>query len=159
MRPTAMVACAHADGKELRVAIDPDNAVVELCAQGMEAEGAGRWRDAEALFRQAWGISSDDYERCIAAHYAARHQDGPLETLRWNARCLRFADRVGDARVAGFYPSLYLNLGHAHEQRGARRQAEVCYHAAEAHLSALPDGPYRDMVRDGVLRGLQRLRE
>jgi hypothetical protein len=152
-----MVACAHPYGKELRVAIDPDNPVVKLCAQGMEAEGAGRSSDARALFEQAWGTAGDDYERCIASHYLARHQDGPRETLRWNARCLRFADRVGDARVTGFYPSLYLNLGHAHEELGERRRAEQCYRAAEAHLSALPDGPYGDMVRDGVGRGLQRL--
>lgn len=77
-----MVASAHLHAKELRVAIDPDNAVVKLCAQGMQAEGAGRRGDARALFEQAWEIAGDDYERCIAAHYLARHQDGPGLTRR-----------------------------------------------------------------------------
>lgn len=90
------------------MAIDPDNAVAKLCAHGMEAEGAGRFNEAKALFEQAWETAGDDYERCIAAHYLARHQDGPQEILRWNAACLRRADCAGDARVAGCYPSLYL---------------------------------------------------
>jgi tetratricopeptide (TPR) repeat protein len=124
----------------------------------MEAEGAGRPDEAKALFEQAWEIAEDEYERCIAAHYLARHQDGPQETLRWNAESLRCADCVGDVRVAGFYPSLYLNMGRAHEQLGESRQAEECFRAAEAHLPALPAGPYGDMVRDAVKRGLLRLR-
>jgi hypothetical protein len=154
-----MVVCGRPNGKEQCVAIDPENPVVKLCALGMEAEGAGRPGEARSLFEQAWRTAGDDYELCVAAHYLARHQEGPRETLRWNAACLRYADRVGDERVAGFYPSLYLNMGHSHEQTGELRQAEECYRAAEARLSSLPDGPYGDMVRDGVARGLARLEE
>ncbi len=139
--------------------IDPDNPVVQLCADGMRAEAEGRADEAKALYEQAWEAAGDDYERCIAAHYLARHQNGPEQALHWNAECLRYADRVGDERVTGFYPSLYLNMAHSHEQLGDRQRAEECYHAAEAHFSALPDGPYADMVRDGVARGLERLRE
>ena len=138
--------------------IDPGNPVVKLCADGMSAEAEGRADEAKALFEQAWEAAADDYERCIAAHYLARHQDGPEQTLRWNAECLRYADLVGDERVAGFYPSLYLNMAHSHEQLGDPRKAEECYRVAEEHFSALPDGPYGDMVRDGVARGLERLR-
>ena len=137
--------------------IDPDNPVVKLCADGMSAEAQEHAEQAKALYEQAWEIAADDYERCIAAHYLARHQDGPEHTLRWNEICLRHADLVGDDRVAGFYPSLYLNIAHSHEQLGHRQRAEQCYHAAEPHLPALPDGPYGDMVRGGVARGLERL--
>jgi tetratricopeptide (TPR) repeat protein len=139
--------------------IDPSNAVVRLCADGMSAEAEGRVTEAKALFERAWEAAADDYECCIAAHYVARHQDGPEQTLRWNAECLRYAELVGDERVAGFYPSLYLNMGHSHEQLGDLQKAEECYRAAEARLSALPDGAYGDMVRDGVARGLERLRQ
>jgi tetratricopeptide (TPR) repeat protein len=138
--------------------IDPDNPVVKLCADGMSAEAQERPGEAKALYEQAWEIAADDYERCIAAHYLARHQDGPEQTLRCNEVCLRYADLVGDERVAGFYPSLYLNIAYSHEQLGDLQRAEECYHAAEAHLSDLPEGPYGDMVRDGVARGLERLR-
>jgi hypothetical protein len=139
--------------------IDPANPVVRLCADGMSAEAEGRADVAKSLFEQAWEAAADDYERCIAAHYLARHQDDPTQTLHWNEVCLSYADLVGDERVAGFYPSLYLNIAHSHEQLGDRQRAEECYHAAEAHFSGLPDGPYGDMVRDGVARGLKRLRE
>lgn len=139
--------------------MDPDNEVVKLCADGMTAEMEGRADEAKDLFEQAWAIAADDYERCVAAHYVARHQDGPQQTLHWNEECLRYAELVGDERVAGFYPSLYLNIGHSCEQLGDRRRAEEGYRAAEEHFAALPDGPYGDMVRDGVARGLERLRE
>ena len=138
--------------------IDPENPVVKLCAEGMSAEAEERAGEAKALYEQAWGIAADDYERCIAAHYLARHQDGPEQTLHWNEMCLRYADLVGDDRVAGFYPSLYLNIAHSHQQLGDLQRAEEGFHAAEANLSALPEGPYGDMVRDGVARGLERLR-
>jgi hypothetical protein len=139
--------------------IDPHNPVVKLCADGMSAESEGRPDEAKESFEQAWEAAADDYERCIAAHYLARHQGGPEQRLHWNAECLRYADLVGDERVAGFYPSLYLNMAHSHEEHGDPQLAEECYRAAEARFSALPDGPYGDMVRDGVARGLERLQE
>jgi hypothetical protein len=83
----------------------------------------------------------------------------PQQTLHWNAECLRYAVLVGYERVTGFYPSLYLIMGHSHEQLGDLQDAEECYRAAEAHLSALPAGPYGDMIRDGVAQGLERLRQ
>ena len=138
--------------------MDPDNPVIRLCADGMSAETAGRTDEAQGLFEQAWAIATDDYERCVAAHYVARHQDGPELTLQWNEECLRCAELVGDQRVAGFYPSLYLNIGHSYEQLGDRQRAEEGYRAAEEHLAVLPEGPYGDTVRDGVARGLERLR-
>ena len=53
--------------------MDLNNLVVKLCAEGMQAEFAGKLDDARALFMQAWEQSQDDYEACIAAHYVARH--------------------------------------------------------------------------------------
>ena len=45
---------------------DPHNHVVKLCAQAMEAEGA---ENAVRLFEQAWNAATNDFEKCIAAHY------------------------------------------------------------------------------------------
>lgn len=53
---------------------DPENVVVRLCAQGMQAEAEGRDAQARDLFLQAWEAAEDDYDACIAAHYLARHQ-------------------------------------------------------------------------------------
>jgi hypothetical protein len=137
--------------------VDPDNPIVKLCAAGMQAEAAGLPDEARALYEQAWNAAPTDWERCVAAHYLARQQPTPQETLRWNEECLRYADAVDDETVAGFYPSLYLNIGHSHEMLGDGQKAAEGYRNAERTLSILPPGPYADMVRDGVARGLERV--
>lgn len=137
--------------------VDPDDPIVRLCAEGMQAEAAGRDGDAKALFGRAWEEAADDYERCVAAHYVARHQDGADATLHWNRECLRYAESVDDERVAGFYPSLHLNIGYCLEQLGDLAGAMESYRAAEARLADLPEGPYGEMIRDGVARGMARV--
>jgi tetratricopeptide (TPR) repeat protein len=136
--------------------MDPENAVVKLCAAGMAAEGEGRAADAKALFEQAWDRSRDDFEACIAAHYVARHQPTPEATFEWNERALRRAEAVGDERVRGFFPSLYLNYAHSLEQLGRIGEARSCYDLAATKLDDLPPGGYADLVRSGIRAGQRR---
>jgi hypothetical protein len=136
--------------------IDPENPVVRLCAEGIAAEGQSRHKDAVALYREAWAIHTDDYEACIAAHYLAREQETLQESLDWNQRALDHALAVDEARIAGFLPSLYLNLGWSHEVLGDSGKARACYLAGAARLQELSAGPYTDVVRDGITRGLER---
>jgi len=110
--------------------VDPNNPIVRLCVEGMECEGMGRFEDAARLFLSAWNQSADDFERCIAAHYVARHQRNPIETLKWNQQSLDYANAVADERVREFYPSLYLNMGKAHEDLGNREVAKQFYEMA-----------------------------
>jgi hypothetical protein len=79
--------------------MDPNNAIVRLCAEGMEPEMKGQIDEAARLFAMAWDRSSDDFERCIAAHYVARHQKTEAEALRGNQGSLRHAK-------ASEYPSV-----------------------------------------------------
>jgi len=139
--------------------MDPENPVVKLCAQGMEAELAGRPVEARDLFTRAWEARTDDYDACVAAHFVARHQATPEETLRWNEEALTRARAVADGRVHGFYPSLYLNLGHSHEQLGRLDDARRFYELAAASATDLPPDPYGDTVRDGIARGRERVAE
>lgn len=88
---------------------------------------AGKADEAKCLHQEAWEARTDDYEACIVAHYLARVQRTPDEVLNWNRESLRYADAVNDERVAGFYPSLYLNMGKAYEDLGKRRGAEVLW--------------------------------
>jgi tetratricopeptide (TPR) repeat protein len=136
-------------------AMDLDDAVVRLCAEGMQAEAAGRNEAAHALFEQAWDAATDDYGACVAAHYLARHQTTPEDVLRWNQECLERADRVGDERVRGFYPSLHLNLARAHEELGDAERAQEHYRQAAARLQDVPAGPYRDGMRFTVAAALR----
>ncbi len=120
--------------------INPENPVIHLCIAGTQAEFRGQTVEARALYLQAWNLASDDYEACIAAHYLARFQDDPSETLRWNHEALRRADSVGGERVASFYPSLYLNMGRSQELLGEQAEAEK-YYALAAALGVVHQDP------------------
>lgn len=137
--------------------MDPENPVIQLCIEGMKAEAEGKPEEARLLFLQAWQQSTDDYDACVAAHYVARHQRTPEETLYWNQESLTRADAVNDERVDAFYPSLYLNMGKACEDLGDIEQARKYYQLALARADGLPEGRYADMVHDGIKRGLQRV--
>ena len=120
--------------------MDTTNPVIQLCIQGALAEFEHRIDDARMLYRQAWDLHADDYEACVAAHYMARFQDTPEETLRWNQIALEQANAVSDERVTEFYPSLYLNLGRSHEVLGDQIEAQRYYElAAELGVIHQPD--------------------
>jgi|SRR5215207_4521350 len=137
--------------------MNPDNPVVRLCAEGMNAEGEGRPDEARRLFQQAWDESTDDFEACVAAHYLARHQETPEETLRWNQESLVRADAVADDRVRSFYPSLYLNLGKAHEELGQLAEARRYYTLASRRVGALGEDGYGEFLRRGIAAGQDRV--
>jgi hypothetical protein len=110
--------------------MDLTNPVIQLCMGGSRAEFEHRFEDARALYQQAWEARTDDYEACIAAHYVARFQPTPEESLRWNQLALDHAEAVHDERVTDFYPSLYLNLGRTHETLGNQAEAQKYYNLA-----------------------------
>src|SRR3954466_884063 len=101
--------------------IDPTNPVVALCAQGMAMEGTPD--AARLLFEQAWDARCDDYDAAIAAHFLARHQPTPEDTLRWNEVAARHAEQIEDGRAEALLPSLYLNLADALAKVGQRDAA------------------------------------
>lgn len=137
--------------------MNPENPVVKLCVQGMEYESKGNVEGASRLFLSAWDQSRDDFERCIAAHYVARRQKSPEEVLMWNQRSLDYARAVGDEKVSGFFPSLYLNMGKAYEDLGKRENARGFYAMTVEVLSSLPDNEYGRMIRDAIQRALERV--
>lgn len=140
--------------------MDPEHPVVKLCAAGMQAEAAGRPAAAAALFLEAWESRTDAYGACVAAHYVARHQETAEQTLAWNQRALDEAAAVEEDRVASFYPSLYLNLGHSHEVMGDADTARRLYRLAAERMDALPaDDPYARLVRRGIEEGCRRVGE
>lgn len=145
--------------------LDPENPIVRLCAEGMQAEFQGRYADARRLFQAAWETHQDDLEASIAAHYLARHQETPGETLHWNQLALDYAQKAsatspadgqGDG-LAGFFPSLYLNMGWSYEQLEDLPEAARYYQRAAETLDRLPDSPYRDTVALGIQNGLARV--
>lgn len=136
--------------------MDPNNPIVKLCSEGMQAEFEGRYDDARALFTQAWESSTDDYEACVAAHFLARQQESPGDALKWNQEALNRANAVGDESVLAFYPSLYLNIGYSHEILGNQAEAIRYYDLAADRLDDLPAGSYGDTVRNGINQARKR---
>jgi tetratricopeptide (TPR) repeat protein len=134
-----------------------ENPVVKLCAEGMSLEAQGRLAQAAKVFAQAWENATDDYEASVAAHYVARHQDSPAEALRWNQISLDRANSASEEKVRGFYPSLYLNMGKAHEDLGYYEEAKHFYTLALDKFGVLSGDRYGDVVRDAVQRGLDRV--
>ena len=110
--------------------MDTDSPTIKLCIEGTRAEFERRLADARALFWQAWEVSRDDYEACIAAHYVARCQTTPEDTLCWNLEALARANALTDERAHSFYPSLYVNLGHSYEMLGNQAEASRYYQLA-----------------------------
>src|SRR5688572_23030565 len=94
---------------------DPDNKVVQLCAQGMGFEGEGDMAQAKKSFLNAWAEATTDLEKFTSAHYVARHQDSALEKLKWDETALNFALKIEETSMQGYYPSLYLNVAKCHE--------------------------------------------
>jgi tetratricopeptide (TPR) repeat protein len=139
--------------------MDPNNPVVKLCSQGIEVEMKGRRDEARSLFLQAWELRQDDVDACIAAHYLARHQDTPAETLRWNELALTHALSASADVIRSFHPSLYLNLGKSYEDLGDISRARELYEQGERCIDDVPDGGYGDIVRQGLHNGLHRVRQ
>jgi hypothetical protein len=137
--------------------MNPENPVVKLCVQGMEFESKGDFEEASKFFLSAWSHSTDDFERCLAAHYVARHQNDLNEALVWNQRSLDHARAVGDETVSELFPSLYLNMGKACEDLGRRDDAQHYYKMTEEVLCSLPDNRYKEIIRDAVKRALDRV--
>jgi tetratricopeptide (TPR) repeat protein len=135
---------------------DPGNIVVKLCAEGMAKEAKGLMEEAERCFRRAWDAADDDFEAFTAAHFLARHQDGPTARLRWNLEALTRADRIADRALDIHLPSLHLNVAKCHEELGDLRSAVRHYSIAAEKSGVLGNGGYADMVRSGIAAGLKR---
>jgi len=137
------------------VRLDPDNPVVALCVAGIHVEGTPA--EARALFEQAWAARRTDYEASIAAHFLARHQETPADTLHWNLVAVRHAEAVPEDGAAEFMASLYLNLGDSYLATGQRVLATVAVDRAAVSLPALASDGYRAFVERGINGLRQRL--
>ncbi len=130
--------------------IDPENPVVQLCAEGMALEGTPA--EARRRFEAAWAVRTDDYDAAIAAHFLARHQDTPVAALHWNNLAVQHAAAVADGRAAPFMASLYLNLAAAHSSLGERDAAGSALEQADTQLATLPPDGYRNFLVMGIRR-------
>jgi len=134
------------------------DAIAAAVALGHRGDADSAVRDLLSLWRQI-GVTGDPLHRCTLAHHLADLCDAPAESLVWDVRALDAADALTDGRVrrhhdalrvAGFYPSLHLNLADDFRRLGAFRAAGDHLDRAEERMPALPDGPYGDTIRSAV---------
>jgi hypothetical protein len=98
---------------------------------------------------------------CILAHYMADLQDDLSEELSWDLRALEASRRASDVEVcrladgltiSQLRPSLHLNLADAYLRSGAESHSATHVKEGLASIDALPEGPYKAMVRRGLDR-------
>jgi len=141
--------------------VDP---VSSLCSSGMECEFAGDFKKAISLYKKAWKISDTSYQKCVAAHYVARHQKNTKIKLQWNLLSLKNARKtkfeiVNPVRsrsrsviaasngVKSFFPSLYINIGQNYESLNKIKIAKKYYALAEKNIKYLPKNSYGSNIR------------
>ncbi|WP_334138354.1 hypothetical protein [Corynebacterium variabile] len=120
----------------------------------------GRSNAARQALQECWDQTNpDDHaQRCIIAHYLADQQDDLEAETRWDETALSEHAHVTDAdlkpvgvpSVAGFAPSLHLNLGDDYLRGGNTHAARTHLDAARAAEHLLPDAGYGAMIRGGI---------
>jgi hypothetical protein len=130
-----------------------------------EAVTEGRAGDVDSARQEllnlwsAIGVTGDPLHRCTLAHYLADLHEDPAQALTWDVRALDAADAVTEERlqehhaglhIAGFYPSLHLNLADNYRRLGSFEAAAEHISAAREKVPNLPQGPYGDLLRVAI---------
>ncbi|CAG7584168.1 hypothetical protein ACVH9Z_25060 [Rhodococcus opacus] len=150
------------------VRMDTPDAVMARIAQGQELAVTGDREGARRIFEEVWDAlagpgddTPDPLHVVTLAHYLADVQTDPAEELRWDLRALAAADSLTDdrarqhhssLRVAGFYPSLHLNVAAAHHALGQSSEARHHLDRAAQSCEHLPENRYGRTIRGAVER-------
>ncbi|MFI2233901.1 hypothetical protein [Nocardia testacea] len=141
--------------------LSPDatlNAITAAVTLGRSGDGTAARERLLELWRGI-GVTGDPFHRCTLAHYLADLHDDPAQALAWDIRALDAADALTDdrvqrhhasLRVAGFYPSLHLNLADNYRRLGSWDAAEKQLAAARERLDALSDDAYGALIRTAL---------
>ncbi|HKP68417.1 MAG TPA: NAD(+)--rifampin ADP-ribosyltransferase [Pyrinomonadaceae bacterium] len=103
-------------------------------------EEKGEPEEAKRFFLQAWNESANDFEKFLAAHFVARHQDDVRDKLQWLETALRFASEINDNSVTSAFPSLYRNIAECYEELGDDDAAKKNRESAESFAVPTDDG-------------------
>ncbi|MGY0385441.1 hypothetical protein ACWZJV_00640 [Nocardioides sp. WG-D5] len=140
-------------------AVDPTmDAITAAVTLGREGDVTRARDDLLAIWADL-GVLGDPLHRCTLAHYLADLYTDAAVALIWDVRALDAADALTDERaqeheaslqVAGFYPSLHLNIADNLRRLGAFTAAAEHIGVAEERAAALPGGPYGQMILTAI---------
>lgn len=134
-----------------------ENLISEVSA-ALAAEPAEKKAKLDALWAS---LDEDDHaSRCIAAHYIADVQEELDDEVAWDELCLRESINVSDAdlqavyptlTVAGFMPSLRLNLADGYRRQGRFAEAADQLASSREFDFALSEAtPEEKVYADGI---------
>ncbi|MBH1937517.1 hypothetical protein I5Q34_25150 [Streptomyces sp. AV19] len=135
---------------------------MEAIGRAIAVAHAGDVASARRTLLDLWsaiGANGDALHRCTLAHHLADLHEDPAQALAWDVRALDAADALTEQRVqehhaglrvAGFYPSLHLNLADNYRRLGSFEAATEHIEAAEEHAPDLPRGSYGDLIRTAI---------
>lgn len=133
-------------------------AIGKAVVLGREGDIESARSDLLAIWQQI-GVAGEPFHRCTLAHYLADLYEDPAQALIWDVRALDAADALTDERaqqhhaslhVAGFYPSLFLNIADNLRRLGAFEAAAEHIRNAEQHTSALSGDAYGNTIRTAI---------
>ncbi|MFB7342168.1 hypothetical protein ACFCZ6_19125 [Streptomyces hydrogenans] len=136
--------------------------IMEAIGHAVAERHAGESDSARRNLLTLWseiGVTGDPLHRCSLAHYLADFYEDPAQALAWDIRALDAADALTEQRVqehhaglriAGFYPSLHLNLADNYRRLGSFDAATEHIDAAKTHAAGLPQNPYGDLLRGAI---------
>lgn len=143
---------------------DNQDPVMDQITAAIALSQSGDQDSARQRFAAIWdliGPDGDPFHRCTLAHHAADVQLAIEDELTWDLRALAAAEELTDERarrhhhslsVAGFYPSLHLNLADDYKRLGDLTRAREHLAAARSSTGALADDGYGTMIRSGIGR-------
>lgn len=135
---------------------------MEAIGQAVTEGRTGNTLSARQKLLTLWsaiGVTGDPLHRCSLAHYLADLYEDPAQALAWDVRALDAADAVTEQRVqehhaslhiAGFYPSLHLNLADNYRRLGSFDAATEHINAAKEHAPNLPQDAYGAFLRTAL---------
>ncbi|MGV9661458.1 hypothetical protein ACWDUL_16300 [Nocardia niigatensis] len=134
------------------------SAINDAVTLGRQGDTATAREQLTALW-DTIGAGGDPLHRVSLAHFLADLEEHAADALTWDIRALDAADSLTDERaqahhaglnVAGFYPSLHLNLADDYRRLGAFDTAARHLAAARARLDTLDEDGYGLGVRAGI---------
>ncbi len=120
---------------------------------------------ARSALLRLWDEGGSPLQRCTIAHFLADTEEDAAAELEWDLRALEAATGARDQEdrdavepaLAGFLPSLHLNVGDAYRRMGQHEFAARHADNGIRRSAALGDDGYGDMVKGGLERLRARL--